>query len=45
MYQEGFQVYTKVYYEKNNVHLQGNATKNIFIFATILDFLEKQSQK
>ena len=31
----------KVYYEENNVHLQGNATKNIFILAAILDFLEK----
>ena len=34
----------KVYYEENNGHLQGNATKNIFILAAILDFLEKQSQ-
>ena len=37
-------VFIKVYYEENNVHLQGNATKNIFILAAILDFLEKQSQ-
>ena len=36
--------FIKVYYEENNVHLQGNATKNIFILAAILDFLEKQSQ-
>ena len=26
------QVYIKVYFEENNVYLQGNATKNIFIF-------------
>ena len=37
-------VYIKVYYEETNVHLQGNATKNIFILAAILDFVEKQSQ-
>ena len=34
------QVYIKVHYEEDNVHLQGN----IFILAAILDFLEKQSQ-
>ena len=39
-----FSVYVKVYYEENNVHLQGKATKNISILAAILDFLEKQSQ-
>ena len=33
----------EVHYEENNVHLQGNATKNIFALAAILDFLEKQS--
>ena len=37
-------VYIKVYYEENNFYLQGNATKNIFILAAILDFVEKQSQ-